>query len=175
MATTFSVSSGDYIRPWGKSVLRQFPVHVSQTICIGDPLTIAGAGYENRVILWDDGDTSGIVGIAAEAITTAATHVAATDKIMVWVAEPGLMFCGRTVADDAVDFSDIGVRVELEDDATNSIFRVQTDGTTTEVVQVLEYRSPTDRNVQATEGDTSALAIFTFLPGATIYGATVLA
>lgn len=175
MATTFDVGSGDYIKPWGKSRLQQFPVHVSQTICKGDPLVCAGAGYENRVILWGGSATSGFVGIAAEAITTTATHNAETDHVLVYCADPGARFAGRTVADDAVDFTDIGVRVELEDDSTNSIFRVQTDGVTEEVVMVLEYRNPDTRNLQATEGDTNALCIFEFLPGASIFIPTVLA
>ncbi|MCR4339556.1 MAG: hypothetical protein NUW01_06680 [Gemmatimonadaceae bacterium] len=175
MATTYTVSSGDYIRPLNKCILKEFPVHTSQTVLKGSVLQKAGGGYENRVILSTDSITSGIVGVAAEAITTTATHVAATDKVLVWVADEKTEFIGRTVADDAVDFTDIGVRVSLEIDGTNSITRVETDDVTNECVAVLRYLTPGTMNVQATEGDVSVWAVFKFLPGATIYNATVLA
>lgn len=179
MATTFGVSSGDYIKPYQNgrpAELRLFPVHTSQTVLVGSVLKVAGAGFENRVILSTDTTTSGIVGVAMEAITTGATHDAATDQVLVALAVPGAVFEGRTVADDPVDFSDIGVRVSLEIDATNSITRVETDDVTNETVKVLAYLNPVTRNTQATEGDTSALCLFSFIPGATIWGeGTVLA
>jgi hypothetical protein len=173
---TFGVSAGDVIVPFNKPVLREFPVSVSQTVLIGSVLQKGGAGLENRVILSTDTITSGIVGIAMEAITTTGTHNARTDKVLVACAVPGATFAGRTVADDAVDFTDIGVRVSLEIDATNSITRVETDDVTNETVKVLQYINPETRNVQATEGDVNALCVFQFLPGATIFGeGTVLA
>lgn len=176
MATTFGVGTGDYLMPWRNHRLRRYPVAVSQTVLLGSVLKLAGAGLENRVVLSTDSTTSGIVGIAMEAITTTGTHNAATDQVLVALATEDAEFIGTTVADDPVDFSDIGVRVELEIDATNSITRVETDGVTNEVVQVLEYLNPTDHNVQATEGDTNAKCVFKFIPGATIWGAgTVLA
>jgi len=174
MATTYTLCSGDYIRPWRNVRLKEFPVHVSQTVLVGSVLQKGGAGYENRVILSTDTVTTGIVGVAAEAITTTATHVAATDKVLVWLATPDAEFVGRTVADDAVDFTDIGVNVELEIDATYSITEVQTDGTAYEVVQVLEYLNPTTRDKQAAEGDTSVLCVFKFIPGATIWGTGIV-
>lgn len=176
MATTFGVSSGDYIIPWQHVTFRRFPVHVSQTVLVGSVLKVAGAGFENRVILSTDTTTSGIVGVAMEAITTGATHDAKNDWVLVALATPEAIFAGRTVSDDAVDFTDIGVRVSLEIDATNSITVVETDDVTNETVRVLSYLNPVTRNVQATEGDTSALCLFKFIPGATIWGeGTVLA
>lgn len=175
MATTYTASSGDYIRPYRNVRIQHFPIHVSQTVLRGSVLQLAGAGYENRLILCTDTTVSGIVGVAAESITTTATHNAVTDKIAVWLATPDAEFIGRTVSDDAVDFSDIGVRVELELDATNSITVVQTDGVTYEVVEVLQYLNPVTKNVQATEGDTAVYCVFKFLPGASIYIPTVLA
>jgi hypothetical protein len=145
-------------------------------VLIGSVLQKGGAGVENRVILSTDTVTSGIVGVALEAITTTATHNAKTDKVLVALATPEAEFAGRTVADDAVDFTDIGVRVSLEIDATNGITRVETDDVTNETVRVLQYLDPVTRNVQATEGDVNALCIFKFIPGATIWGeGTVLA
>lgn len=173
---TFGVGSGDYIVPWRNTTIKRFPVSISQTVLVGSVLQKAGAGLENRVILSTDTVTSGIVGIALEAITTTGTHNAATDHVLVALATPEAEFAGRTVADDAVDFTDIGVRVSLEIDATNSITRVETDDVTNETVRVLQYLDPVTRNVQATEGDVNALCIFKFIPGATIWGeGTVLA
>jgi hypothetical protein len=173
---TFGVGSADYIKPHRNVTFKCFPVSISQTVLVGSVVKVAGAGLENRVILSTDTTTSGIVGVAMEAITTSGTHVAATDHVLVALATPEAEFEGRTVADDAVDFTDIGVRVSLEIDATNSITRVETDDTTNETVRVLEYLDPVTRNRQATEGDVNALCIFKFIPGATIFGeGTVLA
>ena len=173
---TFGVSSADYIKPHKNCQYKRFPVGVSQTVLVGSVLQKGGAGVENRVILSTDTVTSGIVGVAVEAITTTSSHVAATDHVLVALATPEAEFEGRTVADDAVDFTDIGVRVSLEIDATNSITRVETDDVTNETVRVLEYLDPVTRNRQATEGDVNALCIFKFIPGATIWGeGTVLA
>jgi hypothetical protein len=173
---TFSVGTGDYIVPWRNVTFKQFPVHVSQTVLVGSVLQKAGAGFENRVILSTDSVTSGIVGVAVEAITTTATHNAKTDQVLVALATPEAEFAGRTIAAAAVDFTDIGVRVALQIDATNLITRVETNDVTNETVMVMEYLDPLTRNRQATEGDTSALCIFRFLPGASVWGpGTVLA
>ena len=174
MATTFTVSSGDYIRPWKNVEIKEFPVHVSQTVLAGSILQKGGAGYENRVILSTDTVTTGIVGVALEAITTTATHNAVTDRVLVALATTDAEFIGRTVADDAVDFTDTGVAVECEIDATYSITRVETDQTTYETVKVLGYLDPITMNKQATEGDTSVWAIFKFIPGATIFGPGII-
>lgn len=175
MATTFSVSSGDFIRPYRNVKIKHWPVTVSQTIRKGDAVKLAGAGLENRIKIGVVTETSGYVGIAAEDITTTSSHVAATDKIAVWLAEPDAEFIGRTVSDDAVDFTDIGVNVALDIDATNNIWVVETDDVTAEVVRVLRYLDPITNNVQATEGDTSALCVFKFIPGASIYIPIILA
>ena len=174
MATTYTVSSGDYMRPFGEYEIAEFPVGVSQTVLQGSVLQKGGAGVENRVILSTDSVTSGIVGVALEAITTTATHNAKTDKVLVALAKPGTKFIARTVADDAVDFSDIGVNVSLEIDATNSITRVETDDVTNETVKVLRYITPGTNEVQATEGDTSVWCVFQFIPGATVFGTGVV-
>jgi hypothetical protein len=148
---------------------------VSQTIRRGDAVKVAGAGLENRIKIGVVSETTGYVGIAAEAITTTATHDAVVDRIPVWLATPDAEFIGHTVSDDVVDFTDIGVRVALDIDSTNNIWVVETDDVTAEVVYVLGYLNPTTRDKQATEGDTSALCVFKFIPGASIYIPTVLA
>ena len=175
MATTFTVSSGDHVRPWRNVRIRHFPVAVSQTIVRGDAVKIAGAGVENRIKIGVVTETSGYVGFAAESITTTSTHVAKTDKIAVWLAEPEAEFIGRTVSDDAVDFTDIGVNVAMDIDATNAIWVVETDDVTADIVRVLGYRDGLTMNVQATEGDTSAWCVFKFIPGASIFIPIILA
>lgn len=175
MATTFTVGSGDYIRPYRNVRIQHFPVAVSQTIRRGDAVKKAGAGLENRIKIGVVSETSGYVGIAAADITTTATHNAVTDRIPVWLATPEAEFIGRSVVDDAVDFTDIGVNVALDIDATNNIWVVETDDVTAEIVQVLQFLDPVTKNVQATEGDTSALVVFKFIPGASIYIPIILA
>lgn len=176
MATTFVVSTGDHIRPFRNYRIKEYPVSISQTVLVGSVLKQAGAGLENRVILSTDSTTTGIVGVALEAITTTGTHVPATDKVLVALATEDAEFVARTVASTAVDFTSIGTRVSLEIDATNLITRLDTADTTNETVWVLEYLDPTNQNTQATEGDTNALGVFKFIPGATIWGSgTILA
>jgi hypothetical protein len=161
MATTFGVSSGDYIRPYRNVRVAHFPVAVSQTIVRGAAVKLAGAGVENRIKIGVVTETSGYVGVAAESITTTSTHVPATKK-------------RSTVSDDPVDFSDIGVGVALDIDATNAIWVVETDDVTAEVVRVLSYLDPVTKNPQVAEGDSSVLCVFKFLPGASIYGQGVV-
>lgn len=176
MATTFGVSSGDVIVPWRNVTFKEFPVSISQTVLVGSIVKKAGAGLENRVILSTDATNAGIVGVAVEAITTTGTHNAKTDKVLVALATPEAEFAARTVAARAVDFTDIGVNVETQIDATNSITRVNAAATTNETIRTLQYLDPITRSVQATEGDTNALAIFKFIPGATVWGeGTILA
>lgn len=175
MATTFAVGSGDYIRPFRNVRVQHFPVAVSQTIRRGDQVKLAGAGVENRIKIGVVTETSRIVGIAAASITTTSTHVPATDKIPVWLATPDAEFIGRTVSDDAVDFTDIGVNVAMDIDATNNIWVIETDDVTAEVVQVLQYLDPITKTPQTAEGDTSVLCVFKFMPGASIYIPIILA
>jgi hypothetical protein len=174
MATTFTVGSGDYMRPWRNCRIQHFPVHVSQTLKRGYVVQLAGAGYENRIIASTDTVTTKIVGVVAADITTTATHVASTDKVPVWLATEDAEFIARTVADDAVDFSDIGVNVSLEIDVTNSIVRVETDDTTYETVKVLQFIDPVTKTKQATEGDTSVWAVVKFIPGAAVWGPGII-
>lgn len=176
MATTFVVSTGDHIRPFRNYRIKEYPVSISQTVLVGSILKQAGAGLENRVILSTDATQTGIVGVALEAITTTGTHVPATDKVLVALATEDAEFVARTVAARAVDFTDIGARVETQIDATNLITRVNAAATTNETIITLEYLDPASQNTQATEGDTNVLAVFKFIPGATIWGVgTILA
>lgn len=176
MATTFAVSTGDHLRPFRNYRLKEYPVSISQTVLAGSVMKLAGAGLENRVILSTDSTTTGIVGVAMEAITTTGTFNAATDKVLIALATEEAEFIARTVASTAVDFTAIGTRVSLEIDATYSITRADTADTTNDTIWIMDFLDPANFNTQAAEGDTSAWAVFKFIPGATIWGAgTILA
>ena len=174
MATTYTVSSGDVIRPWRNVRVQEYPVHTSQTVLQGSVLKADTAGYENRAVLSTDTTTAKILGVAAEAITTTSTHNAVTDRVLVYLATEDAEFIARTDADTAVDFTMLGGNYELEIDGTNSITRVQLDGTTYEVVKLLQFIDPVTKNKQATEGDYNVFVVFKFIPGATVYGTGVV-
>lgn len=165
MATTFSVSSGDYMRPLRNAVIRHFPEDASQSFKKGDPLIQGGAGVENRVKVASDNPTAAIVGVAAED----ASGVTGT-KIAVYLPRGDAEFIIRTISSDPVDFSDIGAARAIQADATNTIWVVDTTDASNDSVVIQEYLSPNDKNVQATEGDSSVWAVVRFVPGATVWG-----
>lgn len=138
---TISVSAGNYIRPHRNCRMRQFPVKVSQTILIGDPIileTTADLGHRVAKAGADPAADRSFVGFAAEAITTGAVHVASTDKLLVWVAEQGSEFVVHVQDAGALDNDDIGVEYGIVADATNSIYRLDRTETTAKVFRVLE-------------------------------------
>lgn len=165
MASLGSVSKGDYIRPLQGARIRHYPEDASQSFKIGDPLIIGGAGVENKVKIAGDNPTADIIGIAAEAASGTTGN-----KVAVWMADPHTLFIGRGDATDAVDFTDIGAKRALEIDATNEIWRVETDDAGNDAVVVLEFRHPVTREVLTAEGDTDALVVFRFAEAACVYG-----
>jgi predicted NBD/HSP70 family sugar kinase len=176
MATTFSVGSGDYIRPYRNVRIQHYPVAVSQTIVRGAFVRLSTtATQENRIKLAAITDTSGLVGVAAENITTTATHVPATDKIAVWVADANAEFIGRLAVARTVDFTKLGLAVGMVIDATNAIWVVETADVTTETVSVINFLDPVTKIPQTVEGDTSALVLFKFIAGSSIFAPGILA
>lgn len=138
---TISVSSGNYIRPYRKARLRQFPVATSQTILKGDPIVLsATADLGNRVAKAgaDPATDRGFVGFAAEDITTTATHVAATDKLLVYLAEEGTEFLVHVADTQVLDNDDVSVEYGIVADATNSIYRLDRTEVTAKVFRVIE-------------------------------------
>lgn len=138
---TISVGSGNYIRPYRNVRMRQFPVDVSQTILIGDPIILGADSDEgNRVKKAGTDPTTdrGFVGFAAESITTTGTHNAKTDKLLVWVADESAEFVVHVEDTETLDNDDISVEYGIAADATNSIYRLDKDETSAKVFRVLE-------------------------------------
>lgn len=165
MATTFSVSSGDYMRPWRNCDIKHFPEDASQTFKKGEVLIQGGAGLENKVKIASDNPTSAIVGVAAEDASGVTGQ-----KVAVYVARGDAEFIVRTISTDAVDFSDIGTARAIEKDATNVIWVADTSDAGNDSIVIQEYRDPSTREVQTTEGDSSVWAVVRFVPGATVWG-----
>lgn len=142
---TIGVGAGSFMRPRYMVRTRRFPVDVSQTIRVGDLLVLSADSDEGNRVKKSGADPTtdrAVVGIAAEAITTTATHVAATDHVLVWLATGEAEFiahvCGAAIADETLDNDDISVEFGLLEDTTNNIWRVDTSETTAKLVRVLE-------------------------------------
>ena len=140
---TIGVSSGSYVRPYRNVRTRQFLVDVSQTVRVGDPLVLsADANEGNRVKVAgaDPATDRSIVGFAAEAITTTATHNAQTDRVLAWVATQEAEFLVHCEDAAAIDNDDISVEYGVVNDSTNNIWRLDRTETTAKVFRVLELK-----------------------------------
>lgn len=138
---TIGVSSGSYLRPIRNVRTRQFKVDTSQTIRVGDILVLSTDSDEGNRVKKAGADPTtdrAIVGVAAEAITTGATHVAATDKVLVWLATGDAEFLAHCQDTGAIDNDDISVEYGTVNDSTNNIWRVDRTETTAKVFRVLE-------------------------------------
>lgn len=166
MATTFTPSAGNIMRPWGKCEIRHYPEDASQTFKAGYPVIQGGAGVEQKVKVSADNPTAAIVGVAAADAsgTTGAL-------VPVWVAKPELKFLVTTVASDAVDFTDIGSCRALQAHASLTIWVVDTTDAGNDSVVVEGYVNPVTMTRQTAEGDSEVYAIVHFDPKATIFGA----
>ena len=166
MATTFTPSAGNIMRPWGKCEIRWYPEDATQTFKAGYPVIQGGAGLENKVKVSADNPTAAIVGVAAADAsgTTGAL-------VPVWVAKPEMKFIVTTVASDAVDFTDIGACRALQAHASLAIWVVDTTDAGNDSVVVEGYVNPITMTRQTAEADLEVYAIVHFDPKATIFGA----
>lgn len=140
---TISVGSGNYLRPYRNVRLRSFPVDTSQTIRVGDILVLSTDSDEGNRVKKASADPTtdrAIVGVAAEAITTGATYVAATDKVLVWLATGDAEFIVHAQDTGALDNDDISVEYGVVNDSTNNIWRLDRTETTAKVFRVLELK-----------------------------------
>lgn len=140
---TIGVGTGNYIRPrfLRDCELRSFPVDTSQTILVGSLLVLSADSDEgNRVKIAATDPTTdrAIVGFAAEAITTTGTYVAATDKVLVWLAKPGTQFIAHCEDTGVIDNDDVSVEYGCVVDATNLITRLDRTETSAKVFRVVE-------------------------------------
>lgn len=166
MATTFTPSAGNIIRPWGKDEVRWYPEDASQTFKAGYPLILGGAGLENKVKVASNDPTAAIVGIAAQDAsgTTGAL-------VPVYLAKPELKFIGTTLTAVAVDFTAIGVAKALEAHGSLAIWVVDIGDSGADSVVVEGFINPVTMVRQVTEGDFEVYCLFHFDPKATIFGA----
>lgn len=173
MATTFVPGNGDGIRPFGRCKVQHYPMAASQTFKRGYPLILDSASTEARVKVAADNPTSLIVGIAAADASVCANGDGTTTGAMVpvWEARPSLQFQVRTVAADAVDFTDIGSCRALQAHASLNIWVVDTTDAGNDSVVVEHYNNPDTGAHQIVEGDFEVNAIVHFDPKATIFGA----
>lgn len=166
MATTFVPAAGDFIRPYGKSKVKHYPEAASQTFKRGYPVILDAASNENRVRVAATLPTAAIIGIAA-ADASGTTGA----MVPVWLARSDCQFVGRTVAADAVDFSDIGSCRSLKAHASLAIWVVDTTDAGNDSVVVEHYINPDTQALQVAEADLEANVVFHFDPKATIFGA----
>lgn len=124
---TFTVSSGDYLRPHrGHTRVYQAPEGSAQTFKIGAPLKLSAvAGRENEVIIVGTDPVAGVLGVSAEG----ATGVQGT-SISYWIAEPGVEFIGRVQDTGVLAYTQVGLNYGIVFDAVNGIWRVDLSDTT---------------------------------------------
>lgn len=165
---TFVPGNGDIMRPYGRCEIRHYPEAASQTFKAGYPVILDSASNENRIKVAADNPTASIVGVAAQDATGTTGSM-----IAVWVAKPELKFQVRTVASDAVDFSDIGTARALQKHASLSIWVVDTTDAGNDSVVIEKYHNPDTNALLTAEGDNEVMAVVHFDPKATVFGAGV--
>ncbi len=166
MATTFTPSAGNIIRPYGRCKVKHYPEAASQSFKRGYPIILDAASNENRIRVSADNPVAALVGIAA-ADASGVTGA----MCPVWLAKPEYQFMVTTVASDAVDFTDIGSCRALQAHASLTIWVVDTTDAGNDSVVVEHYINPVTMEMQTTEGDFEVYAIVHFDPKATIFGA----
>jgi hypothetical protein len=162
MATTFNVGSGDYVRPYRNVRIQHFPEAASQTFKRGEPLIMDAAGTENRVRIASTSPTTLIVGIAA----ADASGVTST-MIPVWCATQDAEFKITGKAAQAMDYTDLGVGLEIEKDATNVIWIVDNTNTSADALVPLSILAP------AVQGDFRGYYVVRFAAAASYWMQTV--
>lgn len=156
---TFSRSTGDIFRPYGRDEVRWYPEAASQSFKMGEPVILDAASTENRVKVAADNPTANIVGVAAANAsgTTAAL-------VPVWIAKPHLSFQIQTFNTDAIDYTDIGTARAIQVHATlANTWVVDTSDASNDSVVVERY-------LEGVEGDLAGMAQVHFQPAATIWG-----
>ncbi len=166
MATTFTRSTGDIFRPYGRSKVKHYPMAASQTFKRGEPLILDAASTENRVRVSSDNPTAALVGVAAADAAVCANSDGTTTGAMVpvWQARPHLQFRIQTFNTDAIDYTDIGSLRALQVHATlANTWVVDTSDAGNDSVVIEDY-------IEGVEGDFAGIAVVHFSPGATIFG-----
>lgn len=150
---TYTVGSGDYIRPYRKPRVEHFPEGASQSFRVGYPVILSATSDKgNRITVAGADPTADIVGFAA-----AAASGTADTLIPVWVATEEAEFIGRLQDTGTVDNDDIGEAYGLVADATNLIWRVDRSETTTTICKIVRIPEP------YVHGDVNPMVVFKVL------------
>jgi hypothetical protein len=131
---TFTVGTGDYIRPYRRPNMRSFKEAASQTFIVGDLLvlqTTADKGHQVKLSGADPASGT-VVGIAMDP----ATGVENSD-INVCVLDERSEFIIRIGDTQAYDNDDVGDEYGVVADGTNKIWRLDRTETTAKVFRVL--------------------------------------
>lgn len=159
MATTFTRSSGDCFRPYGRSEVRHYPEAASQSFKRGEPVILDASATQNRVKVAADNPTAAIVGVAAgdaSGVTGA--------MVPIYIAKPHLSFQIQTFNTDAIDYADIGAARAIQVHATlANVWVVDTSDAGNDSVVVERY-------LEGVAGDFAGIAQVHFQPAATIWG-----
>lgn len=129
---TFTVSSGNYIRPVQGGKIKYFKEAPSQTFIIGDPLILGTDANEGDQVKISGSDPAAIVGIAAEA----ASGVEDT-MIGVWVPSPDTEFIVWVEDAEALDRDNVGDEFGIVADTTYDIWRLDQDETAAPVFHIV--------------------------------------
>lgn len=170
MATTYSVSSGDYIRPYKcRPRIQHFPMAATQTFVKGEPLIMDAASTENRVKVAANQPTTLLVGFAAAAAADCLNSDGTTAGALVpvWCCEANMQFKAVGKAAQALDYTDLSVGLALLKDATNVIWYIDNTDTTHDAVVPLTIIAP------AVQGDFQGYYSFKIAAAASLWTATV--
>lgn len=170
MATTYTVGSGDIIRPYkSRPRIQHFPMAASQSFKMGEPLIMDAASTENRVKVAANQPTTLIVGIAAAAAADCANSDGTTTGALVpvWCATHDAVFKAVGKALQALDYTDLSLGLALLKDATNNIWYIDNTDTTHDAVVPLTIIAP------AVQGDFQGYYSFRFAAAASLFIATV--
>lgn len=154
---TFTVSSGDYIRPYRNAEIRSFKEAASQTFKTGDVLilqTTADKGHQVKISAADPvaGTVVGIAMCKASGVEGTDVQVAPLDEQAEFY-----VHCQDTGTLDNDDLS--GVEYGIVADSTNKIWRLDRTEVTAKVFRVVDYATNPQTGVKFGHGDTNGAYI----------------
>lgn len=131
---SFTVSSGDWIRPYRRNRLVAFPEAASQSFILGDVLILQTSSDKGNQVKKSGADPSSgtVVGIAAEAASGTEGTL-----INVWVLDEKAEFLACVQDASTLDNDHVGDEFGIVADSTNAIWRVDTTETIAKVFRVV--------------------------------------
>lgn len=159
MATTFTIGSGNTVRPYRNVRKRNFPEAASQTFVTGDVLilqTSSDKGNQVKISGADPTTDRFLVGVAAEP----ASGVENT-SISVYLFSPDAEFVIN--GNGTLDVDDISVRYGIVRDGTNKVWQLDLTETSAIVFKILELLDAA--------GDVNGRYIVQVVQSESLYGA----